>query len=245
MGCARSSLDNAGIYDFVGSGSITGGEKVVIHIPRDRKRTRRLEPGEEEALLKHADPWLHALIVALLETGCRVGELLTLAWADVRWAHNVLLIRDEVAKDADSRDVPMTSRLKAILEMRRHAPDGTEFATSAYVFGNAIGEQVKSTRGPWEQLCETTTITNLHIHDLRREFSCRLRESGAPDHVVADWLGHANIQTTSTYLNTNRVSLQQYLKRFEEHQKNYKLIVKRDARRVGRHNPEIPTSHWM
>jgi integrase len=206
------------------------GDKVVIHIPRDRTRTRRLEPGEEEKLLQAADPWLHALIVALLETGCRVGELLTLTWADVRRVQNVLLIRAEVAKDVEPRDVPMTSRVKSVLEMRRHAPDGREFPLTASVFGNAIGEPVTSHRRPWEDLCAAVKIEDLHIHDLRREFSCRLRESGAPDHIVAEWLGHANITTTSTYLKANRVSLQQYLKRFEQHRKICKPIVSAGAR---------------
>jgi hypothetical protein len=69
-----------------------------------------------------------------------------------------------------------------------------------------------------------------------------LRESGAPDHIVADWLGHANITTTSTYLKTNRVSLQQYLKRFEAHRKNYKPIVKSGARRPKKRNTETPAN---
>jgi hypothetical protein len=37
------------------------------------------------------------------------------------------------------------------------------------------------------------------------------------DHVVAAWLGHANISTTSRYLKTTRSGLQQYLKRFQAH----------------------------
>jgi hypothetical protein len=40
---------------------------------------------------------------------------------------------------------------------------------------------------------------DLHFHDLRREFACRLLESRAELHDVRDFLGHANITTTSTY----------------------------------------------
>jgi integrase len=68
-------------------------------------------------------------------------------------------------------------------------------------------------------------IEGLHIHDLRREFACRLRESGAPDHEVAAWLGHANISTTSTYLKTNRLTLQKAAKRFERQRKLCKAVV--------------------
>jgi integrase len=60
-------------------------------------RTRRLQPGtpgrpgqpavpgEEERLLKHADPRLRALIVAALSTGCRRDELLSLTWRQVKF----------------------------------------------------------------------------------------------------------------------------------------------------------------
>ena len=47
-------------------------------------------------------------------------------------------------------------------------------------------------------------ISELHFHDLRRELASTLRESGAPDHIVADVLGHANISTTSRYLKASR-----------------------------------------
>ena len=204
------------------------GDVVVVHIPKDRERHRRLEEGEDEQLLAHAadaDPWLYALIIVLLETGCRIGEILALTWADVKWRENVLLIKRDIAKDEEPRDVPMTELVRALLEMRRHAPDGSEFPSWAFVFGDAVGKRVRSARDPWEKLCAAVAITDLHLHDLRREFACRLRESGAPDHEVAAWLGHANISTTSIYLKTNRVTLQKAAKRFARQRKLCKAIV--------------------
>ena len=201
----------------------------MVHIPRDRERHRRLEAGEDERLLAHAadsDPWLYALIIVLLETGCRIGEILALTWANVKWRENVLLIEGDVAKNEEPRDVPMTALVRALLEMRRHAPDGFEFSSSAFVFGDAVGEHVQLAREPWEKLCTAVAITDLHVHDLRREFACRLRESGAPDHEVAAWFGHANISTTSIYLKTNRVTLQKAAKRFDRQRKLCKAIVK-------------------
>lgn len=66
---------------------------------------------------------------------------------------------------------------------------------------------------------------DLHAPDLRREFASRLRQSGAPDHVVGAWLGHAHISTTSAYLKTNRTGLQAYLRRFERHRTDCKEVV--------------------
>ncbi len=56
---------------------------------------------------------------------------------------------------------------------------------------------------------------NLHLHDLRREFARRLLESGADQHDVRDFLGHANITTTSRYLATPPVRLERALSRME------------------------------
>jgi hypothetical protein len=44
----------------------------------ETERIRRLAGNEEGRLLAAAGPHLQALIVAALETGCRLGELLTM-----------------------------------------------------------------------------------------------------------------------------------------------------------------------
>jgi integrase len=133
--------------------------------------------------------------------------------------------------------------------MRRHALDGSEVGADCFVFGNAVGEPVKSFRLAWENAvlkafghepqrdrgkltAESRGVLlsiDLHAHDLRREFASRLRESGARDHVVASRLGHASISITSTYLKTNRTGLQAYLKQFERHRPDCKEIVSSGA----------------
>lgn len=62
------------------------GAVTVVHLATqaEGQRTRRLEVGEEDKLLAHAGPHLRALIVAALSTGCRLGELLSLQWSQVR-----------------------------------------------------------------------------------------------------------------------------------------------------------------
>ena len=183
----------------------------------ERPRTRRLEDGEEERLVRHAPPHLRDLIIAALGTGFRRGELLSLRWSDIKWSANVILLLADVTKPHQARDVPMSRRLRAVLDMRRHAPDGTRHGPDQCVFGNGVEEPVKSVRTAWENTCRRANIEDLHFHDLRREFDSLLRETpGMSDHEVRDWLGHGNITTTSRYLSTTRVGLQQALHRFEE-----------------------------
>jgi integrase len=190
--------------------------KTVIHFTRDRGRIRRLEPGEEARLLQHAPPFLQALITAALETGCRKGELLGLTWQDVKT--DVLLLPAHLTKAGVARDVPITQRLRAMLELRQYAPDGRRHPVETFVFGNEVGEQVLGFREAWEATCRAAGITDLHFHDLRREFGSRLLETpGISVHHVRDWLGHADLATTSQYLATTRVGLQQARRVFEQH----------------------------
>lgn len=195
----------------------TGNGVVAFHFAKEQPRSRRLEGDEEQRLIDHADSHMRGLVIAALETACRKGELLELRWRDVKWDQNVLLVPASVSKTAEDRDVPMTRRLRAVLEMRGRAADGKTHRPDAFVFGNDLGERVGDVRSQWERCCRAAGIEGLVFHDLRREAASRLRESGAPDHVVAAWLGHANISTTSRYLRTSRAGLQRYLQGFEKH----------------------------
>ena len=66
------------------------------------KRDRRLVPDEEHRLLEQAGPRLYRLIVAALETGCRLGELLSLLWQDVDLTRGEIRVR---AVNAKSRKI--------------------------------------------------------------------------------------------------------------------------------------------
>lgn len=101
------------------------------------------------------------------------------------------------------------------------SPDGRltlNDVLDGYVFGNEVGEPVKSVRTAWRATCRRAHIHDLHLHDLRREFGSRLLESGAPLMVARDFLGHADISQTSTYLATTAQSLEDALSRMERHQ---------------------------
>lgn len=200
---------------------------VVVKLTAETPRARRLEPGQADRLLAHANPLLRSLMVAALYTGCRVGELLSLQWSqirvDERGEFRWIELTAAKTKTGKARTLPVGPRLRAELAMRRQAPDGKPHPPTAYVFGNEVGERVKSVKRGWEacvlrshghqprwvkgkpgQLTadcrEKLRTINLHFHDLRREFACTLWESAADLHDVRDFLGHANITTTSRSL---------------------------------------------
>ena len=142
-------------------------------------------------------------------------------WWQVRWGQNVIFLPEGLAKSNEARVIPISQRLQAILEMRRLGPDGQPLGPSAHVFGNEVGEPVKSIKTAWKLTCQRAEITGLRFHDLRREFASQLLEaSGVSGHEVRDWLGHANISMTSRYLSLTGVGLQNTLKKFEDARKS-------------------------
>ena len=189
---------------------------IKLNSSAESPRARRLEAGEEGKLLAHATPDLKAIIIAALETGCRLGELLSLQWGQVRREENIILLPAGKTKTNEARTVPLTSRLRAVLDARKHDASGSEFGAQAYVFGNEIGERRESIREDWDECRRLAGIVGLHFHDLRREFASRLLETpGVSLHDVSDWVGHTNVVTTSRYLATNGMRRQAVLERFE------------------------------
>jgi integrase len=232
----------------------------VVRRRKEAQRHRRLEPDEEGKLLRAARPHLQAMIIGALETCCREGELLSLRWGDVSLARGEIVLRPEHTKDRERRILPISSRLRQVLEMRRHDPDGRPLPASAHVFGDEIGRRVGSTKRAWQTAVlrahghtptwtwQKKTATNkggakltaesqaayrtidLRFHDLRHEGGSRLLEGGWPVHHVQHMLGHASLQQTSTYLNATLRGLHESMRTLEQSRKSCKKFASTHAR---------------
>jgi integrase len=101
------------------------------------------------------------------------------------------------------REFPRNRRLTAE-EEARHDPAGREFGPIAFVFGTETGQRVKSVKTAWRLACRRAGIDGLSIHDLRREALSSLQESGMPLAYVSEFLGHAQLTTTSRYIQASR-----------------------------------------
>jgi len=111
---------------------------------------------------------------------------------------------------ATIRRIPISTRLKAILEMRRLDPKGEPHALDKFVFGSEVGTKVDGFGRAWDTAVlkshghtptytKTANLTpasraalnavDLHFHDLRREAGSRWLDGGMPLHAVRDLLG--------------------------------------------------------
>ena len=93
-------------------------------------------------------------------------------------------------------------------------PAGHPHGPASFVFGDTIGRQVKDPKKRWLKCCAAAGVTGLHFHDLRHEAGSRLLEAGWRLHDVSAQLGHSNIKTTDTYLNSTTQNLVDSMRRF-------------------------------
>lgn len=164
----RLSLDRESTKDIRSrSDARAEFDRMTISLEREIPRSKRLQSEEDEQRLLHAaSPHLHAVIVAMLETACRPGEILSLQWTDVNLERGELTIRASKSKTRTERILPVSARLRGLLEMRRCDPAGNEFGPDAYVFGDEAGRQVTSVRSEWERVREKAGVADFHLADL-------------------------------------------------------------------------------
>jgi len=78
---------------------------------------------------------------------------------------------------------------------------------------------VKSVRTAWDNAVEKAGLNGLQLRDLRHEAGSRFDEAGVPINYVSKMLGHANLTTTTRYLNIQRRELHRAVEKLEAHQK--------------------------
>lgn len=197
----------------------------------DYSRWRRVSPEEEQRLLAVADPVLRALLILALDTGARKGEMLALRVGDVDLGAGVIRFRGETTKSDKTRDVPiLTNRLREVLGWLQRDAKGHSRPPQAKLILDASGSPLADFRYHWNRArllayghtphydsldkgltdaCRAQIAAiDLHWHDLRHEFACRLDDRGVALGKIQRLLGHANIATTERYLRRGLKDLQ-------------------------------------
>jgi integrase len=220
----RACFNWAVLNGYVPETPFKVGNVAAIKLQREEKRTRRLQPGEEARLLAAVEhDALNAIIMAALDTGMRRGELLSLQWWQVG---DALLLPATKTKAHADRRVPISTRLRGVLDARRNDPAGEPLPPAAYVFGDELGRRRRSLHTVWRSTRTRAGLTDLRFHDLRREAGSRWMDNGVSLATIQRWLGHANISQTSTYLSASIGNDEAEMRAFEA--------------RTGRANPLTP-----
>ena len=156
-----------------------------------RERGYALFPAHE-TYTDHLTP----LVTLALHTGLRRGELFGLCWRDVDLVGALVTVRGQIAKNDQTRHVPLNS--VALDVLRTWHPNGAR--ASAYVFpGREDGEPLDDIKKAWASLLTQATITSFRFHDCRHHFASQLVMRGVDINTVRELLGHSDIKMVLRY----------------------------------------------
>lgn len=172
-----------------------------------------LTAAETEALLAACDQatWTgrrdHAMLMLAAQAGLRVSELAGLAVSDLALGAGAHV--HAIGKGRKERRTPLlpgTARvLRTWLSERKGQPADPLFPTTTGqpLSRDAIEQRVKVHTAKAARACPSLKAKHVTAHTLRHTCAMNLLQAGNDVAVIALWLGHEQVSTTSIYLHAD------------------------------------------
>lgn len=172
-----------------------------INPPKDRRPAQKELDKIFETAFKKGAPELAWSLELAIETGMRLGELMSIRIEDVNFpSRTIRLMR---TKNGEQRDVPLSKK-------------GYELVQNLKGDRNT-GELLRRWKTPeglksaWRRLRQDAGIEGLRFHDLRHEAASRFFEKGLNQFQVAAITGHKTLQMLKRYTHLRAADLVQLL----------------------------------
>jgi integrase len=171
-----------------------------IRMPKPGKpRQRRLEAGEEDALLAACEVsrayYLQSFVVLAIETGMRSSELLAMRWEYVNLGKRTVFLPD--TKNGSPRTVPLSTRALNAIHALPRSINGKLFTSGYHSIHSAF--QLAITKAQATKPDSATFLHGLRFHDLRHEAVTRLFEKGLNPIEVGLVSGHKTLSMLQRY----------------------------------------------
>jgi integrase/recombinase XerD len=142
---------------------------------------------------------VYALMHTLLDTGCRINEVIELTVANLDMDNLLLTVNGKGNKE---RRVPFSTELRKILFRYGQFKD-KQGLTHKYVFASREGTKLMY-RNIYRDLikfCLKLGITKrVHPHLTRHTFACHFMKNGGSIYTLSRILGHSSVSTTQLYI---------------------------------------------
>lgn len=134
---------------------------------------RWIAPDEAERLIDAAADHMKSLMVAMLYTGARIGELLWLDWKNVDLVRNHLSIPK--LKNGEARGIPLHPRVVAALANLQHregevfrTDDGKPYKRPKSIKDTSAGTRIATA---FKAACRRAGIKDFRVHDCRHTWA--------------------------------------------------------------------------
>jgi site-specific recombinase XerD len=160
------------------------------------KWRRERKYPELPAVADHVAP----MLVLLLNTAARYGEVATLNWSAIDLSSRTMIVEGAKSKSGRGRVLPLNEGAVATLRKWQTMTN----RKSGLVFPGPDGKPVASLKTAWATLKklaakDAPSISDLRIHDLRHHAASMIVQRGGSLHVVQSLLGHSTLALTQRY----------------------------------------------
>lgn len=175
-------------WDYIKLAKVPKGRIRVISTEEEQQVVKLFKETTHSSK-RYFYPDMGDLVICLVDTGCRLGEILKLKYNDISFGNNLISIW--INKGGIPRSIPMTKRVRTILEARQEIDGLMPFHLTNDMCVTA-----------WQWVRKTLGLENdkeFVLHALRHTCASRLLVKGCDLVTIKEWLGHADIQTTMRY----------------------------------------------
>lgn len=149
--------------------------------------------GKENVQIPHY--WFQEIVLFDLNTGMRMGEVLSLEWPHVDLFRKTVTVMR--SKNGEKRTIPLNQAAYELLKAKSKVRD----IRSKYVFISEAGTKIddRNLRRAFYNALDKAGIEDFRFHDLRHTFATRLAQAGIDLYKIAKLLGHKTIAMTQRY----------------------------------------------
>jgi len=192
------------------------GDK-LFKVPEDDKKV--VSEQEYGSILKNADEHLRPILVCLMNTGMRKGEVLSLQWDSVDLKNRVLTIEGDSNKGKKVKRIPINDDLHDVLKQLSEQRDGCQ---NVFIY---LNRPIKSVESSFKNAIKRAGIKRrITLHDFRHTAGTRMMANGVDAYTVMKILGHSSLKMTELYLHTVPENLRRAVKALESNGKKVRRI---------------------
>jgi integrase/recombinase XerD len=177
------------------------GLKLQVKLRKPQTLPPLFDPGDMERLVEQARHGLPGqgeavvlrnsnFLIVLMDAGLRISEAVGLRVGDVDFTRGVLVVRH--GKGQKQRAIPLTARAAVALRSQSRGKGAQQRVFEPGNRRNFYRAIVK--------LARSVGLDGLHPHSLRHFFGTQLAERGVRLEVIAELMGHADLDTTRIYV---------------------------------------------
>jgi integrase/recombinase XerD len=190
-------------------------QRVLAITPKryQRNLVTYLTRAETEALLAacNTSTWTgrrdHAMLTLAAQAGLRISELAALTVGDITLGAGAHV--HTIGKGRKERRTPLLPATAAVLRgwlAERKGPSGDPLfptSTGRPLSRDAIEQRISVHAAEAAQACPSLRSKHVTAHTLRHTCAMNLLQAGNDVAVIALWLGHEQVSTTSIYLHAD------------------------------------------